>query len=397
MKPLSLNPPLKKSEKLLLPVVTLCMFILGFECGGFQLALLKVAYEFRVSGVVMGVMASTQSCAGVVMPLLFGGLSDRVGKKTVILIFSVIFILGSFVTASALSAWIFMAGIFILGTGFSLCESTAMAAVADSYGEKSARYMNLTQCGFSLGAVVGPLFADLVITNMDSGWRIVFITCGAASLILWPVILRTSFNDRNPSELERAEDESPRGTLLTTVFVCLVIAITLYVGLEMGSSYFLDILFTESLGAPRWSAVAISAFWFATMASRLLSGLTRNLPKSLLVACFGISAAILLMLSGTGSFRLALVCCALLGFLFGPTWPMLVSFATQEFPSHSGFVSGVMVAAGGLGGTLMPVLMGALTDILDTKSAFIALSGFALAATVVSLISLRKSREKSDA
>lgn len=57
------------------------IFLLGFESGGFQLALLKIAREFVLTNTEMGGLVSVQFLAMMIMPVIFGTLADIVGKK----------------------------------------------------------------------------------------------------------------------------------------------------------------------------------------------------------------------------------------------------------------------------------------------------------------------------
>ncbi|HPY37064.1 MAG TPA: MFS transporter, partial [Clostridia bacterium] len=119
MEPGCLNK-LKTSRKLLVWVVALLMFFLGFEAGGFQLVLLNVAKDFGLNTSMMGMLASMQFFATIGMPLLFGRLSDRIGKKRVLAFSLPVFILGCVLAGLAQSALLLVAGVAILGAGFSV-------------------------------------------------------------------------------------------------------------------------------------------------------------------------------------------------------------------------------------------------------------------------------------
>ena len=56
----------KKSRGFLLFVCIYMTFFLGFQCGGFQLAMLKIAQEFDVPGAAVGSFVTAQFSAIIV-------------------------------------------------------------------------------------------------------------------------------------------------------------------------------------------------------------------------------------------------------------------------------------------------------------------------------------------
>ena len=69
----------KTHTPILLPAFSGVLFFVGFEMGGFQLVLRSVSAEFSTGTIGAGLLVAAQYASVILMPLLFGRLSDRVG------------------------------------------------------------------------------------------------------------------------------------------------------------------------------------------------------------------------------------------------------------------------------------------------------------------------------
>ncbi len=387
----------------LLPVISCMMFFIGFEIGGFQLVLRSVSSQFSMAATGSGLLVAAQNIGVVMMPLLFGSLSDRIGKRRVLLIFAALFMAGCAAAALAGSATAFVMGVFLIGAGYSVCECTASAALSDAYPEKSAQYINLSQCMFSLGAVASPILIRYGMSGFDWSWRSVFVICAGAYVLLMFPLLRVRFSappaGTSPVEAPPA-GAAPKARVSlfaffrNDIFLLLFLSILLYIGLESGVGYFIETLFTLKLGQEALGAYAISAFWAMTALSRLVFGLMRLSPKRALLVSFGASAALIVLLAVLRLPLLSLIVCGLIGFVFGPVWPLLIDLAAKQFPHNSGGAIGLMSAGCGLGGIAFPAVIGFLADHTDLRLSFLLLSLTALAAGSLCLVMTTREKRR---
>ena len=360
-------------------------FCLGFQSGGFQLTLLRIAGEFGISAGAVGVFVAIQFSAVIVFPLALGWLSDRIGKKIVLLFFSGLCVLSCILIISLPFVYAFAAGIFLLGAGLALCESNSGAAIADAFPGKQEKYMNYVQAFFCLGATVGPLISDRMM-GMGYTWRVVFVMTGAVYALAFIQYLFAKFD--NPAEQTEEQTKSANGKppynlLLKPVFMCLIIAITVYVAVETGVAFFLDYLFTDLFNAPQLSAAAIAMFWLSMMISRFIFGIFGKNGKTVTVYAFLLITGFILVITLMQSPAAALVCCFIIGFVHGPVWPNIVGLASREYPAYTGLAAGAMSAGSGLGGAMSPVFMGLLADRFNITTsfvvfAFVSVIGFAV-------------------
>lgn len=365
-------------KRMLVPVSLGITFFLGFEGGGFQLVLLQVAEEFHLNQTLMGFLVAAQFIAVMLSPLVFGPIADRIGKKRVLLFAMPIFIIGCLFAASAWSAATFIIGVFIIGCGLGVCECLVSANMTDNFPEQANRYMNMTQCTFSLGAVVSPILTRYLMDQFAMSWRGAFFMAGLGYVALLPLMgLTHCVSVRTP------EQAKVSGSLLQLgkhrFFIALFLCIFLYVGMETGIAYFADSLFTVEIMRPELGAYAISTFWLVMSGSRLLFSFIKVQERKAILAGYGLStlAGILMLVLPNASVTLLGI--ALIGFAFGPIWPMIMAMGTKSLPEMTGLVSSLLMAAGGLGGALLPVMMGACADNAGLYWAFGILIAFMIA------------------
>lgn len=371
------------------------MFFVGFEMGGFQLVLSDISKEFDTTKTGMGFLVAAQHLSVVVMPLFFGGVADKTGKKPVLVGFGLVFILGCTLAALSGSVWIFIAGAFLIGAGYSVCECVSSALLTDQYPANGMRYMNICQCMLSVGAVISPIIIHFSMKNFKADWRILFFICATAYLVLLLPLAKTKF-PVNVKREEKAGMFKIREFMKSSVFVILLIAIILYVGLENGIGYFTETLFDLRLSEASLGAYAISAYWAGMAISRMVCGFRKQSPHRVLIVCFTLSCILFTVLAVSREAYLSFAVCALTGAAFGPIWSTLVGLAAKQFPNNTGGSVGLMSSGCGLGGIAYPVLMGWMADYLDISIAFLLLAATALAGGGLCIALVLKARKKSN-
>ena len=121
----------------------------------------RYAERFGASGLTVGFLFASFSLAQLLCAPLLGRLSDRIGRKPVIVISLIGTAIGSFITGAAGVLWLLFAGRIVDGaSGGSL--SVAQAAVADLAPEaERPRLIGLLGAAFGVGFVLGPAIGGL--------------------------------------------------------------------------------------------------------------------------------------------------------------------------------------------------------------------------------------------
>ena len=138
---------------------TVALDLIGF---GIVVPILGVyAKRYGASGYAVGWLFATFALAQFVCAPLLGRLSDRIGRKPVIVISLVGTAVGSFVTGAAGSLWVLFLGRAIDGSsGASL--SVAQDAVADmATPQQRPKLVGMLGAAFGVGFVLGPAIGGL--------------------------------------------------------------------------------------------------------------------------------------------------------------------------------------------------------------------------------------------
>ena len=157
---------------------TVAIDLIGF---GIVLPILpQYAERFGAGAAVIGVLSASFSMAQLVFAPIWGKLSDRIGRKPIIIISLCGTALGSLVTGFAGVLWLLFLGRIIDGiSGASV--SVAQASVADiAPPGQRARYMGLIGAAFGVGFVAGPAIGALAAL---AGPKVPFFVAAAIAAI----------------------------------------------------------------------------------------------------------------------------------------------------------------------------------------------------------------------
>ena len=363
------------------------VFMLGIESGGFQLMLVEIASEYGLSATAMGTLVTVQYAAMLAIPLLFGRLADRVGKKRILQVFLPMLILGcALILVSPLLAAFYL-GIFLIGAGYSMLESMSSAALSDAAPAKAEQNITLTQAFYSVGAMAGPAAVQMLLSR-GIGWRAAFGGMMVGFILLLFLLAPVRFVNAQPAEVSGTRSAAGAGSLRCPAFTALVISICLYGLLETGFSFFLDYFFRGALSAGHLSALALAVFWLAQAGSRLLFGLSGRKPGRTVVALYlasGVSVLLAALCRSTGP---AVVLCAVAGVSFGPIWPILIGSGTRNFPECSGTASGILMSFSGFGGAVAPTLLGWVADRMQARASMFLLGALGLIGAAACILSM---------
>lgn len=366
--------------------ICLLIGILGMEAGGLQYNLLLIGEELGLSTTQMGNLVSAKYLAFITVPLALGGFADKYGKKIILVLFGLCFSLGAFAIIMSSGFLLVLAGVFLMGAGYAMCESVGTAALADMYGEEASRYINWSQSCFSIGALLSPVMGQFMGDVMGLNWRVFYhiLMYSYVLLALWAT--RMTFPKPPKAEVDSVQQTTVANRMDVSTkkkVIYLAVAMTLYAGMESGIAYFIGTHMTHVLGTESYNSLGLSLFWLLMIPSRYLVGIVKRSPRKMLILSYIGSAAFILMVVLMTSRNALLLGYAFMGFCFAPIWPLIMGEAGNLDPANSSRIAGTMTACCGLGGMVSPTVFGVLTDNLSLTASLlfvfvITLAGFAM-------------------
>ena len=136
-----------------------------------------------------------------------GTYSDALSRATLLLPGLAVLLAGVAVVAGSVTAWVFVAGVVVLGVGKGLFASPSRALVSDLFDERRGRALGVYSAGTDIGALAASGLAVATLA-VGVGWRTAFVPVLVALALV--TLLFVVWN-REPYDLRRV-GLSPRQT-----------------------------------------------------------------------------------------------------------------------------------------------------------------------------------------
>ena len=338
-------------------------------------------------------------------PLLFGPISDSLGRKPMVFVGFAIFIFASFICVYAESLEIMILGRILQGVGLSAPRTISIAIIRDLYsGDHMARIMSFVTVIFLLVPIIAPAMGKYILDHYN--WQAIFyIQIGFCFLIsFW-------FWKRQAETLTEQNRIKFRARLFVDGFVELIrykktIAYTLISGFITGS-FMVYLSSSQQVFQEQYHLKEAFPYIFAGLAvstgiAILLNGIfvvkigMKKMINLSLIGFFGVSLLYIILFYNTPnpSFEVLLTFFALqfffLGFLFGN----LRAIAMQPV----GHIAGIAAAITGLISTLMAVPISILVGKYVTITALPLFIGFSicsfLSIVIISALKIKEAKNK---
>lgn len=311
-----------------------------------------------------GILSTTFAVMQFLFGPVMGGLSDRFGRRPVLLLALVVMALDYVVMAVAGTIWLLLAG-RVVGGITAATQSTAAAYMADISAphERAARF-GLVGAAFGAGFVLGPLLGGLLA---EYGTRAPFwLAAGLAAgnaLFGWIVLketvtdaIRRKFDWRraNPLGALRSLGRLPGVTQLLLVYFIYYVGFAVYPAVW---SYF---------GKERfdWSpaTIGLSLALFGVTMALIQGGLIRPILRSfgergtvILGHMFSISSLIFIATIPSGLWVLVLTPLAAMGGIIPPALQGIMSARVAD--DAQGELQGALTSASALAMMISPLVM----------------------------------------
>lgn len=359
----------------------------------------QYAERFGMSGAAIGMLFASFSLAQLVFAPVWGRLSDRVGRKPVIVISLFGTAVGSVLTGAAGTVWLLFLGRLLDGaSGASV--SVAQAAVADVAGEGDRpRLMGMLGAAFGVGFVAGPALGALAALG---GPHVPFYLAAAIAFVNAVVAIRR-LPETNPKSGEQDPETvlsldgpgldtpshviTPRGTpdsirvVVVRLIVVAFVAMVGFSGFEATFALLAERRFSLTISSTS-ALFAVIGIALVVVQGGLVGPVTTRLGEAttlrLGLTCNGVGLAVLAV---DGGWTTLVVALALLVTGQGLLTPTLTSAVAGRAGSMRGIWLGWQQSAGGVARVVGPLVAGPLFDHVGIGAPYVVaavLAGLAL-------------------
>lgn len=330
----------------------------------------RYAERFGASGLTVGLLFASFSLAQLLCAPLLGRLSDRIGRKPVIVISLLGTAAGSFITGAAGVLWLLFVGRIVDGaSGGSL--SVAQAAVADiAPAAERPRLIGLLGAAFGVGFVLGPAIGGLAALG---GPHVPFYVAGVLATVNALAAIRRLPETRRPGPRARhAVVVTPASAVLRHLALVGFITVVAFTAFEATFSLFGSRRFglTEASSAAVFLGVglvlvAIQGGAYGRLADRF--GTERLFATGLVLLVAGLAVT-----SVAKVWPVLIVALLLLSIGQGIASPSITSLVTQHAaPDRRGEALGFQQSASAVGRVVGPPAAGAVFDRVGIWSPYI--------------------------
>jgi multidrug resistance protein len=379
-----------------LPILFLVMFLVMLGFGIIIPVLPFFAKDIGATPTQLGFLMAVYSVMQFLFAPLWGGVSDRIGRKPVMLIGISGLALSFFLFSVADQLWELFAIRILAGILSSANMPTVTAYVADiTSPENRGKGMGMVGAAVGLGFVFGPAIGG-VFTKF--GNHVPFLVAGISSAITFLLVLfvlkeSLTPDKRKPTGVKESRWKAFSGNLSIIYIMNFVVSVSM-AGLETTFAYFgaeragLD---TVSLGYIFMIMGFAGALVQGGLIGRLIKkfGEGRVIQMGLVISAVGFGLILL-----TNSFWTAALYLSIFGIGNGFMRPAITALISKRTQAGQGSASGLLSSFDSLGRIVGPIVGGALFAV---SSGFPYISGIILSVVALLLYYTFAGRDKTRA
>jgi NNP family nitrate/nitrite transporter-like MFS transporter len=349
----------------------------------------SIAEEFKLSASQKGLMTGVPILTGSLLRLVLGPLADRIGGRNTALIgLSLTFIpllLGGFATTNFQMVLIVGLMLGIAGASFAVALPLASRWYPP---EQQGLVMGIAGAGNS-GTVLASLFAPR-LAELLGGWRPVFLIAMLPLAITWLIVALLAKDAPGKPRAKTLADYAAVLRQRDTLWFSLLYSVTF--GGFVGLATFLPIFFHDQYGLDKVAAGNFAALCvFAGSFVRPIGGYLADRLGGIrmLFVLYGLIALLSLAVGALLPLTIETIAIFAIMTLLGSGNGSVFQIVPQRFPKEIGIVTGIVGAVGGVGGFVLPNLLGSLKDVTSSYGSGFLVFTLAALGCIVLIMTVR--------
>ena len=353
---------------------------------------LMEAYGIGLAGI--GFLITLRGLINGVLPIVFGRLSDKIGRRPVILA-GIILFLAAYISIPSFGVFsLLIFTIVVLSMGFSLIDAASQSVLFDAH-ENPIPLMPFVQISFAIGALTSPLFVSILLER-GIDWRLayhfyaflIFVHIMLLLKVKFPPLADKKRNEEVTVAFKRPPSFKKEG--LTICFFIFFVAIINSTISEWGDVYFREVYNFSDV----WSVRVLSLFQLGCIIGAVINFLLTSKLKLHASRLLSIELSVALiaytinLFFSSGILSLALF--ILIGMCVGTLFSLSIGIIGTLFRGSSGTATGAILCSSSIGIAISAALTGRFISIIGIGNIFSLLAIIILCALILSLIIKRQ-------
>ncbi len=361
--------------------------------GGFMLYPFFALYltkKFEIGMSTVGILFAIFSISGMVGSALGGALTDRMGRKVVIVASLILSSLSALGMGFAPTLGIFIAVVVVVGTLSSIGHPAHEAVVADLLPpEKRAEGYGIIRVIFNLAVIIAPPIAGLLIAN---SYLTLFIVDAVISLISAAIVI-LALPETKPKALAHVKPETMKQTFAgygrvfkDTPFVAFIGVTVMMTLVYMNMNSTLGVYMRDQHGMPEinfGALLSLNAVIVVALQFWIARRLEKYKPMLMMAACsllYAIGFAMYGFVSGIVLFAVAMIIITIGEMIVSPFQQSVVASFAPE--SMRGRYMAVSSLSWSVAFTIGPYFAGLILDSPNPHLLWLLCGGIGILATL---------------
>jgi len=353
---------------------------------GYGILMPEMILSLKITKAQAGTIASSFYLAYSIFAPIMGFMVDRVNARILLVVFPVVFAVGTFFMGSPQTLLQACISFFVVGVGASVMWTPVVTLVQRWFGSRRrGMALGILSLSYAIGYGIRGILLPLLVDSSD--WRTCWFILAAAAFLLVPlngIFIRSRPQDlhlkpwgegieTNPPTLaEQPPGKTPFRALLRWPSLWLTgisysfISFTAYlVNLFIVTYGNLELKYPFAQAAQLASAIAFAGIPGALLLPLLSDFIGRK--KCLLLINAGMTLSTLLIIWAGSAWSALVAAVSVYGVFYASVWPMYAAAAADFFPREAtGSVLGFWTIFYGVSLTLAPVGGGYIADVTGT-------------------------------
>jgi DHA1 family bicyclomycin/chloramphenicol resistance-like MFS transporter len=357
-------------------------------------ALHEITAAFHTDAGTVGLTLSLFMAGFAATPIIYGPLSDRYGRRPILLVGLTLFAIGGVAAALAPSIDILLLARFIEGAGAGAGTSMAFAVVRDNFaGEKARTQLSYMQMVMGFAPMIAPTLGAFLLL---AGWRVIYgvLGLGGIALVLYVLFV---FKE---SHTTRSRDGSVFAQVIAGYKILLGSRAGLGFALVYGLSF--GVLFSYISGSPLVfmghygvspriyggifalcaAGILCGTFTNAQLARRGISG-AGPIAGGLILYILTSAAMLLALALHEATLAILIIPLVISAYAFGLIGPNASHGALHALPQISGIAGAVLTSLQMTVGFISSAIVAACYDALGTYAMVVPMAGFGIVTTIL--------------